>query len=91
MSLYSLSDYFWHANPGSTISVTYLHFLSYYYASSLLIDLMCLNWKRCYLRCGDIDSAIKMFEEYTSSRFPAAELYVVSYTYVTTNLFIKEF
>jgi len=31
--------------------------------------------KRCYLRCGDIDSAIKMFEEYTSSRFPAAELY----------------
>jgi len=30
---------------------------------------------RCYLRCGDIDSAIKMFEEYTSSRFPAAELY----------------
>jgi len=30
---------------------------------------------RCYLRCGDIDSAIKMFEEYTSSRVPAAELY----------------
>jgi pentatricopeptide repeat protein len=28
---------------------------------------------RCYLRCGDIDSAIKMFEEY--SRAPSAELF----------------
>ncbi|GJM94585.1 hypothetical protein PR202_ga11243 [Eleusine coracana subsp. coracana] len=28
----------------------------------------------CYLRCGDIDSAIKMFEEY--SRSPPAELFV---------------
>ncbi|XP_062230740.1 pentatricopeptide repeat-containing protein At4g35850, mitochondrial-like isoform X3 [Phragmites australis] len=31
---------------------------------------------RCYLRCGDIDSAVKMFEEYSSSRSPPAELYV---------------
>ncbi|TVU17874.1 hypothetical protein EJB05_33934 [Eragrostis curvula] len=31
---------------------------------------------RCYLRCGDIDSAIKMFEEYSSSRTPPAELFV---------------
>ncbi|KAK8456727.1 hypothetical protein SEVIR_3G060900v4 [Setaria viridis] len=37
---------------------------------------MVMQAMRCYLRCGDIDSAIKMFEEYTSSRFPAAELYV---------------
>ncbi|XP_039799270.1 pentatricopeptide repeat-containing protein At4g35850, mitochondrial-like isoform X3 [Panicum virgatum] len=39
---------------------------------------MVMQAMRCYLRCGDIDSAIKMFEEYTSSRFPAAELFVVS-------------
>ncbi|OEL21367.1 Pentatricopeptide repeat-containing protein [Dichanthelium oligosanthes] len=37
---------------------------------------MAMQAMRCYLRCGDIDSAVKMFEEYTSSRFPAAELYV---------------
>ncbi|KAL6840987.1 hypothetical protein ACP4OV_029247 [Aristida adscensionis] len=30
---------------------------------------------RCYLRCGDIDSAVKIFEEYASSRSPPAELY----------------
>ncbi|KAF8725856.1 hypothetical protein HU200_020418 [Digitaria exilis] len=37
---------------------------------------MVMQAMRCYLRCGDIDSAVKMFEEYTSSRVPAAELYV---------------
>ncbi|KAG8067168.1 hypothetical protein GUJ93_ZPchr0005g16227 [Zizania palustris] len=31
---------------------------------------------RCYLRCGDIDSAVKTFEEYTSSKFPPGELCV---------------
>uniref|UniRef100_A0A0E0H9B2 PROP1-like PPR domain-containing protein n=1 Tax=Oryza nivara TaxID=4536 RepID=A0A0E0H9B2_ORYNI len=31
---------------------------------------------RCYLQCGDIDSAVKIFEEYTSSKSPPAELYV---------------
>jgi len=30
---------------------------------------------RCYFHCGDIDSAVKMFEEYTSSKPPSAELY----------------
>ncbi|XP_020254758.1 pentatricopeptide repeat-containing protein At4g35850, mitochondrial [Asparagus officinalis] len=30
---------------------------------------------RCYFHCGDIDSAVKMFEEYTSSRTPAAEMF----------------
>ncbi|CAN6331395.1 unnamed protein product [Urochloa humidicola] len=37
---------------------------------------MVMQAMRCYLRCEDIDSAIKMFDEYTSSRVPAAELYV---------------
>ncbi|VAH02827.1 hypothetical protein VPH35_001407 [Triticum aestivum] len=31
---------------------------------------------RCYLRCGDIDSAVKMFEEFSSSKPTPAELYV---------------
>ncbi|XP_072996493.1 pentatricopeptide repeat-containing protein At4g35850, mitochondrial [Typha latifolia] len=31
---------------------------------------------RCYFHCGDIDSGVKIFEDYTSSRPPAAELYV---------------
>ncbi|KAL0903142.1 hypothetical protein M5K25_027498 [Dendrobium thyrsiflorum] len=31
---------------------------------------------RCYSLCGEIDSAVKMFENCTSSRAPAAELYV---------------
>lgn len=31
---------------------------------------------RCYLQCGDIDSAVKMFEEFSSSKSPPAELYV---------------
>lgn len=30
---------------------------------------------RCYCICGDIDSAVKMFKDYISSRSPAAELY----------------
>lgn len=33
---------------------------------------------RCYFNCEDIDSGVKIFEEYTSSRPPTAELYVVS-------------
>lgn len=33
---------------------------------------------RCYLHCGDIDSGLKIFEEYTSTRPPTAELFVVS-------------
>uniref|UniRef100_A0A804MYC4 Pentatricopeptide repeat-containing protein n=1 Tax=Zea mays TaxID=4577 RepID=A0A804MYC4_MAIZE len=41
---------------------------------------MVMQAMRCYLRCGDIDSAVKMFEEYSSSRSPPAELYAVSYT-----------
>ncbi|XP_065021313.1 pentatricopeptide repeat-containing protein At4g35850, mitochondrial-like isoform X2 [Musa acuminata AAA Group] len=31
---------------------------------------------RCYFNCEDIDSGVKIFEEYTSSRPPTAELYV---------------
>lgn len=31
---------------------------------------------RCYLQCGDIDSAVKTFEEFSSSKSPPAELYV---------------
>ncbi|KAI5022272.1 pentatricopeptide repeat-containing protein At4g35850, mitochondrial [Hordeum vulgare subsp. vulgare] len=31
---------------------------------------------RCYLRCGDIDSAVKMFEEFSSSKPTPAELFV---------------
>ncbi|KAJ1687768.1 hypothetical protein LUZ63_019158 [Rhynchospora breviuscula] len=31
---------------------------------------------RCYLQCGDIDSGLRVFEEYTSSRAPFPELYV---------------
>ncbi|XP_010914392.1 pentatricopeptide repeat-containing protein At4g35850, mitochondrial [Elaeis guineensis] len=31
---------------------------------------------RCYFHCGDMDSGVKIFEEYISSRTPAAELYV---------------
>lgn len=31
---------------------------------------------RCYFYCGDMDSGVKIFEDYTSSRPPAAELYV---------------
>uniref|UniRef100_A0A452XYU3 Pentacotripeptide-repeat region of PRORP domain-containing protein n=1 Tax=Aegilops tauschii subsp. strangulata TaxID=200361 RepID=A0A452XYU3_AEGTS len=31
---------------------------------------------RCYLRCGDIDSAVKMFEEFSSLKPTPAELYV---------------
>ncbi|KAM3407177.1 hypothetical protein ACQJBY_000926 [Aegilops geniculata] len=31
---------------------------------------------RCYLRCGDIDSAVRMFEEFSSSKPTPAELYV---------------
>ncbi|KAJ8467192.1 hypothetical protein OPV22_029744 [Ensete ventricosum] len=31
---------------------------------------------RCYFNCEDIDSGVKIFEEYTSSRPPVAELYV---------------
>lgn len=31
---------------------------------------------RCYFHCGDIDSGIRIFEEYTGSRPPLAELYV---------------
>ncbi|CAL9107738.1 unnamed protein product [Musa textilis] len=30
----------------------------------------------CYFNCEDIDSGVKIFEEYTSSRPPTAELYV---------------
>lgn len=30
---------------------------------------------RCYFLCGDIDSGVKFFEEYTSERPPLAELY----------------
>lgn len=38
---------------------------------------------RCYFNCEDIDSGVKIFEEYTSSRPPTAELYVVSLHYHT--------
>ncbi|XP_073101269.1 pentatricopeptide repeat-containing protein At4g35850, mitochondrial-like [Elaeis guineensis] len=31
---------------------------------------------RCYFHCSDVDSGVKIFEEYTSSRPPIAELYV---------------
>ncbi|XP_009412080.2 pentatricopeptide repeat-containing protein At4g35850, mitochondrial isoform X2 [Musa acuminata AAA Group] len=31
---------------------------------------------RCYFNCEDIDSGVRIFEEYTSSRPPTAELYV---------------
>ncbi|XP_078168549.1 pentatricopeptide repeat (PPR) superfamily protein [Carex rostrata] len=31
---------------------------------------------RCYLQCGDLDSGLRVFEEYTSSRPPTIELYV---------------
>lgn len=37
---------------------------------------MVMQAMRCYLRCGDIDSAVKMFEEYSNSRPSPAELYV---------------
>ncbi|WVZ96250.1 hypothetical protein U9M48_041914 [Paspalum notatum var. saurae] len=37
---------------------------------------MVMQAMRCYLWCGDIDSAVKIFEEYSSSRSPPAELYV---------------
>ncbi|CAD6334621.1 unnamed protein product [Miscanthus lutarioriparius] len=36
---------------------------------------MVMQAMRCYLRCGDIDSAVKMFEEYSSLRSPPAEFY----------------
>ncbi|CAM0958377.1 unnamed protein product [Alopecurus aequalis] len=31
---------------------------------------------RCYLRCGDIDSAVKLFEEFSSSKPTPAEVFV---------------
>lgn len=31
---------------------------------------------RCFFHCGDIDSGVKMFEEYISARPPVVELYV---------------
>ncbi|AQK95165.1 Pentatricopeptide repeat-containing protein mitochondrial [Zea mays] len=45
---------------------------------------MVMQAMRCYLRCGDIDSAVKMFEEYSSSRSPPAELYAAG-GYTTAN------
>ncbi|KAJ6790698.1 putative pentatricopeptide repeat-containing protein, mitochondrial [Iris pallida] len=37
---------------------------------------MAMQTMRCYFLCGDIDSGVKVFEEYTTSRPPVAELYV---------------
>nr|XP_010941837.1 pentatricopeptide repeat-containing protein At4g35850, mitochondrial-like [Elaeis guineensis] len=43
---------------------------------SSFIAILIMQCTVCYFHCSDVDSGVKIFEEYTSSRPPIAELYV---------------